>query len=135
MFPPDGSLWPDESGGAMLDGCATGAEYKALLIGYLVLVFLTAGALASRIAEHPSRTRGALVNAVVFASTLVVLTIQEESDFSVIPTFVLNIASIAGAAGLGFLGGGLVPNPAPKQPRGRRVENHARLRLSVRRER
>jgi hypothetical protein len=87
------------------DGCATGADYKTLLGGYLVLVFLTAGALASRIAEQPSRTRGALVNAVVFASTLLVLIVQEESDFSVFPTLALGIASVAGAAALGFLGG------------------------------
>ena len=105
VFPPDGSFWPDESWGVMFDGCATGADYKSLLIGYLSLVFLTAGALASRIAEQPSRSRGALVNAVVLASTLVVLTIQEESDFSVLPTLVMGIASVGGAAGLGFLGG------------------------------
>ena len=105
VFPPDGSLWPDESWGAMFDGCATGSDYKFLLISYLSLVFLTAGALASRVAEQPSRSRGAVVNAVFFASTLAVLTVQEESGFSVLPTLILGIVSVAGAAGLGFIGG------------------------------
>ncbi|HET9448944.1 MAG TPA: hypothetical protein VFO35_21925 [Steroidobacteraceae bacterium] len=105
VFPPAGSLFPDPSFINMFDGCDAGAQYKIVLAGYLSLLFLTAGALASRIAEKPSSLRGALVNAVVFGSALLVLTVQAASDFSVLWTLVVGVAAVAGAAGLGFLGG------------------------------
>jgi hypothetical protein len=104
VFPRHGSLWPDPSA-VMFDGCDNGHGYMLLLVGYLSLVFLIAGALASRIAERPSRSRGALINAVVLASTLVLLIIQAKDDSSMLRTLVFGVASVVGVAGIGLLGG------------------------------
>ena len=104
VFPRYSSLWPDPSA-VMFDGCDNGHGYMVLLVVYLSFVFLVAGALASRIAERPSRSRGALLNVAVLASTLLVLTVQAEDDFSVFRTLVFGVASVAAAAGIGFLGG------------------------------
>ncbi len=104
VFPRSTSLWPDPSA-IMFDGCDNGHGYMILLVIYLSVVFLVAGALASRIAVRPSRSRGALINAVVLASMLLVLTIQARHDFSVLHTLAFGVAAVATAAGIGLIGG------------------------------
>lgn len=104
VFPIYGSLWPAQEY-VVFDGCDTSPPYLMMLAGYLGLVFLVAGTIASRLTERPSRVRGALVNAVVFACALLVLTLQADGGFSVLPTLVVGVATIAGAAGVGLLGG------------------------------
>jgi len=101
---PNTSLWVHPSV-VMFDGCDNGLAYLVMLIVYLSFVFLVAGALSSRIAERPSRSRGALINAVVMASALLALAIQARDDFSLFPTVVLGVSAVGAAAALAFVGG------------------------------
>jgi hypothetical protein len=100
MFPIYGPLFPDVDQ-IVFDGC-DGQGYGLVVAIYLSLVLMVVGAIASRMSQHPSRRRGAAVNAALAATTLVVLFWHAEGGFDAPRSLGVAAIAIAIAASIGF---------------------------------
>ena len=97
IFPIYGLIFP----APVFDGC-DGWGYGAFVALYLSLALLVAGAIASRVAQRPSRRRGAVVNASFTAAALFVLLWRAEPGFDVSRSLAVATIAIMTAACIGF---------------------------------